>query len=106
MVSHRDFNEQQHALYELMSDISEDCYCAGWMMGNEYAIWAALQSGDRRYGLGEMDAEQLERCRHLAAELDGWILWVDDDTDPDMPVEEWGPRFVPMAQWLAMVAAC
>lgn len=100
-----ELTEKQQELYDLMSDISEDCYCAGWMMGNEYAIWGALTDGDRRYGMSEMDAGQLEKCRILSDELGGWIVWVDDEQDPDLPVEEWGPRFIPMDRWLGMVAA-
>lgn len=102
-VPEHDWNDKQRELYDTMSDISEDCYCAGWMMGLEYAIWGALQDGDRRYGRGEMDAEQLERCRRLSQELDGWVIWVDDDDVPELPNEEWGPRFVTMAHWLEMV---
>ncbi|KFB68906.1 hypothetical protein [Candidatus Accumulibacter vicinus] len=103
MICEQDMTDQQHKLYELMSGISEDCYCAGWYMGNEYHIWAALQDGDRGYGMGEMDAEQLGKCRTLALELDGWVIWYDDNNDPELPVEEWGPRFIPMAEWLKMV---
>jgi hypothetical protein len=94
---------KQRELFETMSDISEECYFAGWMMGLEHAIWGALQDGNREYGLGEMDAEQLERCRTLSKELDGWIIWADDDIDPDFPVEDWGPRFVPMDEWVKML---
>lgn len=104
MICEQDMNDKQRELYELMSDISEDCYFAGWMNGLEYAIWGALQDGDRNYGMGEMDAEQLERCRTLAAELDGWVIWVDSDDDPELPVQEWGPRFVSMSDWLAKAA--
>lgn len=74
MIKEHDWTDKQRELYELMSDISEDCYCAGWYMGNEYHIWAALQDGDRRYGMGEMDAEQLEKCRALAKELGDWMV--------------------------------
>ena len=105
MIKEDDFNEKQRELYETMSDISEDCYCAGWMMGLEFALWGALQDGDRQYGMGEMDAKQLEKCRELARDLDGWIVWVDDDTDPDLPAKEWGPRFVSMSDWLPKVTA-
>lgn len=106
MICEQDMTDQQRELYELMSDISEDCYCAGWMHGLEYAIWGALQGGDRRYGMSEMDAAKLERCRVLAKELDGWVIWYDDDdedNDAVLPINEWGPRFVPMAEWLKMV---
>ncbi len=103
MICEQDMTDQQRELYEVMSDISEDCYCAGWMLGLEYAIWGALQDGDRSYGMSEMDAAQLERCRVLAKELDGWVIWYDDDKDAELPLDEWGPRFVPMAEWLKMV---
>jgi hypothetical protein len=38
--------DSQWDLYDRMSGISEDCYCAGWVGGNEYDIWDALQHGD------------------------------------------------------------
>ena len=105
MITEANFTESQRELYDLMSDISEDCYCAGWLMGNEYNIWAALQDGDLSYGRGVMDAESLERFRELSAELQGWIIWADDDMDKDMPVAEWGPRFITLGKWIQMVAA-
>ena len=104
MIREQDMTSRQYLLYDLMSDISEDCYFAGWYTGNEYHIWAALQDGNRSYGMGEMDADQLEQCRELSKELDGWIVWYDDDMDPAAPVEEWGPRFVTMADWMKMLA--
>lgn len=82
-------NEKQLELYDLMGDISQDCYCAGWYLGNEYHIWRALKSGDFRYGRGEMDLSKLERCRTLAEEIDGWILWSNGE-----------PCFVPMGTWI------
>lgn len=103
MIRKHDFNAQQRELHDLMSDISEDCWCAGWLLNNEHTIWEALQGGDRTYGQGEIDAERLERIRALSAELDGWIVWIDDRDEPGMPVEQWGCRFVPLATWLEMV---
>ena len=103
MICEHDMNAKQRELYELMSDISEDCFCAGWMGGLEYSIWETLQDGDRRYGMGEMDATQLEQCRELSKELDGWVIWYDDSNESELPIDEWGPRFVPMADWLKMV---
>jgi len=101
--SEGNFSEQQTELYELLSEISGKP--ALWMMGLEYAVWGALQDGDSRYGMGEMDATSLMRCRALSLTLGGWIVWVDDDTDPTLTHEHWGPRFVPMDVWLRMVEA-
>lgn len=96
-----EWNDKQRELYQNMSDISEECYCAGWMMGLEFAIWGALHDGDRSYGMGEMDSSKLERCRALAQELGGWIVWFDDDI-LGLPIDLWGPRFVPMTLWMLL----
>jgi hypothetical protein len=101
----KDFTPEHQRLEELMSAISEDCYCAGWMMGLEHAIWGALTDGDRRYGMGEMDADHLEACRSLAQSLNGWLFWIDDDLFPDLPADQWGVRFLPLAVWLDVHAA-
>src|SRR6185312_5627864 len=44
----------------LMSEISEECYCAGWLIGNEHRLWSAMTdpTDDRRYGMGEISQEQ------------------------------------------------
>jgi len=92
----------QRALYELMSEISEDCWCAGWMMGNEFALWDAIVSGDRTYGMDQMDEGLLASCKALAEQVGGWIEWRDDEHG--LPNAEWGPYFIPMADWLAKFA--
>jgi len=102
MIKEGDFNGKQRLLYETMSDISEDCYCAGWMCGNEVALWRALQDGNLTYGMGEIDADELELCGALAKNLHGWIIWIDGEAEPDLISSEWGPRFVDMEIWLHM----
>ena len=96
---------QQHALYEAISDISEDRWCAGWLIGIEYQLWAELQGDSQQHGIDELDQAQFEKVRALADQVGGWIIWADDQTHPDLPTVEWGPRFVPLPEWLEMVAA-
>ena len=93
---------RQQELYEAMSEISEDCWHAGWMTGNEHAIWDAIQNGDRTYGQTLMDESLLATCKALSVELGGWIEWRDDEQG--LPVEQWGPYFVPMPEWLEKFA--
>lgn len=102
MTPEHEFSREQRALYEAMSEISEDCWSAGWMMGNEYAIWHALHGGGTRYGVREMDRELLDRCKELSGRVGGWIIWLDDRDDNNLPIDQWGPYFVAMDQWLAM----
>lgn len=95
---------KQRALYELMSDISEECYCAGWMSGNEYTLWEMVANPDagRNYGQDSVTDEQIADLRAISNEIGGWIRWRDDEEDANLPPEDWGPVFTPMAEWLPM----
>lgn len=95
---------KQRALYNLMSDISEECYCAGWMSQNEYTLWEMVvdPKAERRYGMGTVTDEQIADLVAISTEVGGWIRWRDDDDDKNLPAEDWGPVFTPMAEWLSM----
>jgi hypothetical protein len=77
------------ALAELMSDISEECYCAGWMMGLEYALWDMVLGGSRRYGQSEASEEQVAEMRRLSERAGGWVRWQDDVGEVFVPLDEW-----------------
>jgi hypothetical protein len=96
-------NWKQRALYQLMSDISENCYCAGWMHGNEYTLWkmVADPTASRRYGQSEVTDEEIAELKAISDDIGGWIRWHDDEDEPDLGAEEWGPRFEPLAEWQA-----
>ena len=84
------------ALARLMSEISEDCYAAGWMGGLEFALWAIVQGeAQPEYGEYVVLPEQVERLRYLSSRIGGWVAWSD---------EARGEIFVPMAQWERMYA--
>lgn len=97
--------DAQMDLRDHMSEISEDRYCASWIVDNEYDIWAAIQTGSTANTDPLMNPMLLKRCLSLSAEVDGWIYWADDHTDPGLLREAWGAKFVPMSQRLAMVEA-
>ena len=94
--------DPQWDLYDRMSEISEDCHCAGWIGGNEYAIWNAMVNGDSGPAHRRMSARLLRRCQKLSAETGGWIFWAGSTAGADQPQGMAGPRFAPMAQWLVM----
>lgn len=104
MIVEADFSEKQKELYELMSWISEYCYCAGWMIGSEYIIWEAMHGGPRHYGQDEIRQEDLDKCAALSKALDGWIIWYDDHDQAGLPASEWGQRFVTMDEWNLLLA--
>jgi hypothetical protein len=93
-------------LCELVCDISEDCYAAGWMRGIEYELWATCLNGKpHRYGQSAISDEQITKLRDLHARCDGWWYWHDDTTGGGSNTEEWGPRFVTTTEWTARLAA-
>lgn len=79
------------ALYELMSDISEDCYCARWMMGNEFRLWDALTNpdDDRRYGQDSITDEQVRGLRVLSDLAGGWWKWDHHKGRVFVNLEDW-----------------
>ena len=94
-----ELTEDQRRLVDLMSDISEDAYCAGWNSGNEYRLWAMLaEPGDSGiYSRTVVTDEQIAEMRRLSELIGGWIEYV---CDPTIEHAAWGERFVPLADWL------
>jgi len=84
----------QYDLYDRMREISEDVYCAGWMVDNEFNIWLTLATGRAAFGYRYANPRLLRRCKKLADDIGGWIVWASN-----------GPQFVPMAQWLTLFEA-
>ncbi len=75
----------RHALLQQlgqeMSDISEDCYCAGWLGGTEYFVpelcRRALESGHTQlWGHGAITPQEARRLIDLAERIGSWA-----DTD-------------------------
>lgn len=87
--------DPKETLRDLMSDISEDCWCAAWLHGLEYSLWAMVKGGDRKFGMDEVRKHEVDELRRLSAECGGWWVWSDKALDE---------AFVPMAEWLEMYA--
>ncbi len=95
--------QKQQELADLMQEISEDCYCAGWISGLEYALWSFVlyPSGPRNYGQRGVSLADIERLDKLSQEIGGWIHWLDSE---EAPHQDWGEYFIPMDQWIEMYA--
>lgn len=75
-----------HALMGIMSDISEDRYCARWYSGIEHILWREVVD-DRA------DDLQTQTLRALAHAAGGWPAWAEG---------EGRVRIVPISEWHAM----
>jgi hypothetical protein len=80
-------------LLGLMTGISEEYWCAGWMSGLEYDLWR-IEAG-KGYGQGSITDRQGLLLRELSAECDGWWYWDKDK----------GPKFIRMDAWLKKIKA-
>jgi hypothetical protein len=75
-------------LRNVMSGISEDYWCAGWLHNLEYLLWDAV-IGKRKI----CSPEQVEQLKYLSEKCGGWIIWDEQAKDE---------RFVPMQEWLRL----
>lgn len=78
------------ALNERMSAISEKYWCAAWLRDLEHSLWAMLEGGSRRFGLGDVAEDELSELRELAQKANGWWRWSEPDGDEVfVALEEW-----------------
>jgi hypothetical protein len=76
-----------HLLVGLMRDISEDTWCAGWLMGLEHILWDAMHSDSKENR--EFDAKDLARLRKFHEQAGGWWVWRKDVGEVFLSTEAW-----------------
>lgn len=81
----------KNALQQRMSDISEACWCARWLIGTEYALWRFVLSGPGEWGQETVSLADVDELKTLSHMCKGWFVWGDEE--PDI-------KFVPMREWI------
>jgi len=82
-------------LVRMMRNISEDCWCAGWMHDLEFTLWDAMKTGNVDFGWGTVAERDLIRMRRLHELAGGWWIFA---------AGEGSERFVSTEEWLAIYA--
>jgi hypothetical protein len=98
----KDLTEDQRALAQYMSDLSEEAYYAGWMEGLEYALWQVVLGERSEYGLLTFSPEHVSELRRLSASCAGWIAFEDEVGETWVSQPEWERRF---SGWWGSLAA-
>lgn len=81
-------------LRDCMAQLSEDCYCAGWLSDLEYALWSAVMNGPVHKGNWNITQSDIDRLRLLARRAGGWIIWDDSLLATAwLPIDQWLPRY-------------
>jgi hypothetical protein len=88
-----DLTPDQKHLAEFMSEISEQCYCAGWMKDLEYVLWDALESGERTYGKCTITSEEISRLKALSDKSKSWIYFHEEHEEIALALDVWGNQF-------------
>ena len=81
-------------LRELMREISETAWSAGWMQDLEYSLWGYLENGSGAYGHMEIDDDLIRRLDDLSREAGGWFVYGPS-----------GEQFVPLDRWKELYRA-
>lgn len=87
-----DLTEDERKLADLMSEISENCYDAGWMLNTEYVLWHAVIAGPRSFGRGKITKEDIEELKRLSKATQTWIVF-NDDQETALPLDKWKALF-------------
>jgi len=88
-----ELTENEKKLADLMSEISERCYDAGWMLNIEYVLWHAVISGPRSFGRGEITQKDIDELTRLSNATKTWIVFDTKDEETPMPLEKWKALF-------------
>jgi hypothetical protein len=89
-----DLSEEQLLLHNVMSDISERCYCAGWLQNLEYVLWSAVLMGPRKYGPGVITQEDVDELLSLANRTDSWIVFDDETEETAIELGFWRAKYL------------
>ncbi|MBT9391692.1 hypothetical protein KLP40_00840 [Hymenobacter sp. NST-14] len=90
---YNDLNEPQKELCDLMSSISEEAWCAGWMEGLEYALWHIVNHGPAQYGRRLISEEIIQQLKKLSQNAQSWIIFDDLTEETAVPILEWHQMF-------------
>jgi hypothetical protein len=72
-------------LLKLMSWISEERWCAGWLRNLEYILWDAVTG--RREGICSL--EEIDELKYLSEKCGGWIIWHEQSrSEKFLPMQE------------------
>lgn len=90
-----DLNEDQRALAELMSQISEKGFSAGWMNRVEFDLWNIVTGGSPQYGRHIVTESELHQLRSLAGKCGCWIVFDDEKEETAVDLKTWKQMVTP-----------
>ena len=88
-----DLTPDQIQLENLMSDISEKCYSAGWETNLEFVLWDAVINGERKYGHDIITIDDIDLLKKLSTACSSWIHFDDQTEETAIDLDKWRQMF-------------
>ncbi len=89
----KDLTENEQQLATFMSDLSERCYNAEWMLNLEYVLWNSILNGPRKYGHDIINENDILNLSSLSILADAWIVFDDENEETAVALEQWKKQF-------------
>lgn len=84
-----------YRLRNVMENISEDYYAAGWLMGLEYMLFNAVYAGED-FATQRLTHDEISQIFLLSQQCQGWWMWNEHERRRFVPFDEW---FLIYAEW-------
>jgi len=85
----------KQSLIELMMDLSEDYWCAGWMNNMEYVLWVCVvdPANCNFSPCGSLASEEIRQLKELSEEAGGWAWWHPEQGATFVELDAWQAEF-------------
>jgi hypothetical protein len=77
----------------LMTGISEEAWCASWLVDLEFILWRAATGDPVEGQMNVVSRRQAELLRLLSEEAGGWWAYEDSRGPTFLSTEDWLSRF-------------
>src|SRR5687768_10007839 len=88
-----DLTVDQRRLADLMSDLSERCYYAGWLKNLEYVLWDACINGERSFGHDRITQQDIHQLMDYAQTYNCWIYNDKETEETAIDLQLWRDVF-------------
>ena len=89
----KDLDSDQLLLEELMSNISEEDFSAGWMTNLEFDLWGILNGDNRKYGHHLITQSEIDQLKSLSKKCGCWIVFDEEKEETAVELEAWKKMF-------------
>ena len=75
-----------YKMKNIISEISERCFCAGWLMDIEFYLWDLIEKypdipEEIEFGQGTILKNEIKQLKDLAIECDGFWTWMKKSSE-------------------------